>query len=574
MVISTISRKLAAAVVFGTFGMVSTTAISQEGAATGDVQQITIDNVTLNGADFNSVTITSESPLTIEYGGGTAARVCDNRTATATGEHFGRNGALTEREQRMARIAWTYFERNFQEETGLVNAVGNFPSTTLWDTASYISALVAAYELCLIDKREFDTRTTQLTNTLRNLTLFRGEAPNKVYHTQTGAMVNYANEAGEIGMSALDIGRMLVWLRILKERHPHLANSVDNIPMRWNFCNLVSDDGRMFGSFVQGDGNTRYVQEGRLGYEEYAAKGFALWGFDVPRALSPEPLSYTTIYDVDVPYDGRDPRVFKNQNYVLTEGYILDGLELGWDLPSDRTGDGLTASHGWRAEFAQRIYLVQQRRFEQTGIITARSEHQVDGRPYFVYDSIFADGYAWNTLDPTGEYQPDRAAIAAKAAIGLWALWETDYTDLLFESVADLYDVERGFYEGLYENGNGFIPLQTANNNGIILAALLYKVQGPILQQTSNNTQYWDTAFAGTDIRDNKCHPRQMEEVVNCCNCAGVEIPPVIPLEEFVFCRPVPTDGETAATDCGTREHSFPLPEPRLVLPQSCSAQQ
>ena len=54
-----------------------------------------------------------------------------------------------------------------------------------------------------------------------------------------------------------------------------------------------------------------------------------------------------------------------------------------------------------------------------------------------------------------------------------------------------------GFYEGLYENGNGFIPLQTANNNGIILAALLYKVQGPILQQVNTNTQVWDTALCG-----------------------------------------------------------------------------
>ncbi|QPM92255.1 DUF3131 domain-containing protein [Pseudooceanicola algae] len=537
-------------------------------------QSVTIDNVTLNGAEYNSVTIWSESPLMIEFDETNRVRMgeCNRGPKNISSAHFGRSAPLTDREYQMARTAWSYFDKYFQPDTGLVNAVGSYPSTTLWDTASYISALVAAYELCVIDKREFDTRATQLTNTLRNLDLYRGEAPNKVYNTKTGAKVNYANEPGEVGMSALDIGRMLVWLRILKERHPHLANSVDNIPMRWNFCNLVNEDGRMFGAFTQGDGETRYVQEGRLGYEEYAAKGFALWGFDVARALSPEPVNYTMIYDVKVPYDGRDPRIFKNQNYVLTEGYILDGLEMGWDLPTDRTNDGLTASHGWRAEFANRIYLVQQRRYEQTGIITARSEHQVNGKPYFVYDSIFADGYPWNTLDPTGEYQPDRAAIAAKAAIGLWALWDTDYTDLLFESVADLYEPDAGFYEGLYENGNGYIPLQTANNNGIILASLLYKVQGPILQQVSDNTQYWNTAYAGTDLRDNKCHPRLMEEVVQCCSCAQDQIPPVIPLEEFLYCRAVPTEGETAATDCRPQKHNLAPPSPRKVLPQSCSA--
>lgn len=552
--------------------MPMTTAVAQETAV--DERSVTLGAITTyEGKTFNSVRISSETPLTIEFSDAVAAPRCEGRGPLKSSPHFGRNGPLTDREYEMAKTAWSYFEMAYQEDTGLVNAVGSFPSTTMWDTASYMSALVAAYELCVIDKREFDKRTTKLLNTLRNLDLFQGEAPNKVYNAANGEKVNYANEAGEVGMSALDIGRMLVWLRIIKERHPHLANSVDSVPMRWNFCNLVNDDGRMFGSFLRKDGTTRYVQEGRLGYEEYAAKGFALWGFDVGRAMAPQPLAYTTIFDVKVPYDGRDPRVFKNQNYVLTEGYILEGLEMGWDLPTDRTGDGMVASNGWRAEFANRIYLVQQRRFEQTGVITARSEHQVDGRPYFVYDSIFADGYAWNTLDPTGEYQPDRAAVSAKAAVGLWALWETDYTDLLFETVADLSVPERGFYEGIYENGNGFIPLQTANNNGIILAALLYKVQGPILQKLNDNTQVWDTAFQGTDIRGNKCHPNPMIEEVACCECANpTKIAPVIPVEEFLYCQPVYEGAEIAATNCSLTEHKLAPPKPRQVLGGSCPA--
>ena len=526
--------------------------------------------IILNGDQSLNVTTPADTSLSVQMST-VAEAACNQGVRTDATPHFGRNGALSEREMEMAKTAWSYFENSFQPETGLVNAVGSFPSTTMWDTASYVSALVAAFELCLIDKREFDTRAALLIETLRNLKLYRGEAPNKVYNAATGEAVNYANEPGEVGMSALDIGRLLVWLKILKERHPHFANGVDNVPMRWNFCNLVNDDGRMFGSFTRGDGTTQYAQEGRLGYEEYAAKGFALWGFDVARSLMPQPLEYTTIYDVKVPYDGRDPRVFKSQNYVLTESYILDGLELGWDLPTDRDGDGMTASQGWRAEFANRIYLVQQRRFEQTGVITARSEHQVEGSPYFVYDSIFSDGYAWNTLDPKGEYQPDRAAVSAKAAIGLWALWDTSYTDLLFETVGDLSKEGYGFYEGLYENGNGYIPLQTANNNGIILAALLYKVQGPILQHLNQNTQVWDTAFIGTDIRDNKCHPNPTVIETPCCACAGTtQSAPVIPVEEFTYCRPVLTDQGVSATECSTEEHKLSLPEKPQLLPASC----
>lgn len=544
----------------------------QDSVAAGTAETITIEDVIVNGQSYDSITISADSPLRFAFDGQGGSIACDRGSPLMSRPHMGRNGPLTDREMHMARVAWSYFEQNYQDDTGLVNAVGNFPSTTMWDTASYISGLVAAYELCIIDKREFDTRATKLINTLRNLNLFRGEAPNKVYDTRDGTMVNYANEPGEVGVSANDLGRMLVWLRILKERYPYLANSVDNVPMRWNFCNIIPEDGRMFGSFVRGDGSTRYVQEGRLGYEEYAAKGFALWGFSVDRALQPDPLAYTEIFGVRVPHDGRDPRVFKSKNYVLTESYLLDGLELGWDLPDDTSNDGAVASDGWRAEFANRIYLAQQRRFEQTGILTARSEHQVNGAPYFVYDTIFADGYAWNTLDPTGEYQPDRAAIAAKAAVGLWALWDTEYTDLLFESVADLYLPGSGFYEGLYENGDGFIPLQTANNNGIILAALLYKTQGPILQHMNDNTQLWATSFAGTDIRGNKCHPNLMEVEVSCCACGDVPATPAVPVEEFRYCEPIITDGVISATNCSLEQHNLPRPTVRRVAAKSCQA--
>ena len=481
---------------------------------------------------------------------------------------FGRHGPLTPRERRMAETAWSYFEQRLQPETGLVNAVGAYPSTTLWDTASYVSALVAAHELGIIDKRAFDLRVNQLIGTLRNLDLFRGELPNKVYNTRTGEKVNYANQPGEVGFSVLDIGRMLVWLKILKERYPYLAPGIDNTVLRWNFCNAITGDGRMRGSIVTAKGETRYVQEGRLGYEEYAAKGFALWDFDVSGALSPEPLAFTEIYDIRVPIDARDPRVFQNMNYVLTESYLLDGLELGWKLPGDRQGGrpGL-ATQGWRAEFANRIYLVQQRRFEQTGIMTAKSEHQVEGQPFFVYDAIWANGFAWHTLDPADVYQPDRAAIAAKAAIGMWALWDTPYTDLLLEAVADLSADEGGFYEGLYENGNGFIPVQSANNNGIILAALLYKVQGPILQRLNGNTQLWDTAFPHQDTRANRCLPRPRPEPV-CCACQAPPAEPPVPASEFLYCRPVPQpDGTIAAAGCSLEQHGLPLPQP-IPAPQ------
>jgi uncharacterized protein DUF3131 len=413
-----------------------------------------------------------------------------------------RRGFLTERDLRAAKVAWGYFEKFTQEATGLANSVGGYPSTTMWDTASYISGLVSAYELCLIEKPEFDKRMLKLLTTLRNLKLFRGELPNKVYHTKTGGQVDYTNKPGEIGFSALDLGRLLVWLRIARNRYPHLANTIDNVLLRWDFSNVINDDGVLFGASVDKETKeTIYSQEGRLGYEEYAAKGFALWGFKPYFAHRAEPYLTTNIFDVRVPYDGRDPRIFNSQNYVVTESYLLDGLEMNWDLPQDDVSEDSVHTDGWRAEFADRIYQVQQNRYEITGYMTARSEHNVKGPPYFTYDTIFSDGYPWNTVTPRGDYAPEHAAVATKAAFGLWALWDTNYTDILYEAVIELFNPQRGFYEGLYEGGNGYIEIQTANNNGILLAALLHKVQGRLLTASDAKSEVWFTQFRDRDLR-------------------------------------------------------------------------
>jgi len=416
----------------------------------------------------------------------------------------------------MARIAWKYFENNYQETTGFVNAVNNYPSTTMWDTASYLGALVAAYELCIIDKHEFDRRLVKILHTFNTMDFFRNGLPNKVYHTQTAQKVNYANQPGEIGVSGLDLGRLLIWLKIIKERYPEHGNAIDKFVLRWNFCQAVDEEGTIYGAYL--DPNTKKVvmaQEGRLGYEEYAAKGFNLWGFDTTKADKPEPYNIVPIYGVDIPYDTRDPRELHAHNYVVSESYILDALELNWDTAEDRSTNDLYHSHPWIADFAQRIYEVQVRRYEKTGILTARTEHQLDQAPYFVYDTIYTDGYPWNTITEDGKYVPKFAAIALKGALGLWAVWDTEYTDLLFNAIAGLYDPEKGFYEGRYENGKGVIKQFTANNNGIMLEALLYKVQGKLLR-FSDRPSLWDSIVADEFKGHGKCLPGKPRDCKKC----------------------------------------------------------
>ena len=422
-----------------------------------------------------------------------------------------RRGKLTEREYKMAETAWKYFENNLQETTGLVNAVNDYPSTTLWDTASYLGGMVAAYELGIIERDEFSRRMVKILKTFNAMEFFRGELPNKVYHTQTAAKVNYANQDGEIGYSALDLGRLLIWLEIIKNRYPEFSNAIDNYILRWDFCNVVDERGVMYGAIIGPDDETQYVQEGRLGYEEYAAKGFQLWDIDTSLASKPEPFSVISTYGVTIPYDSRDPRELDAHNYVVSESYVLDGLEMNWDyIGDDSSGDG-RHTDTISARFGNLVYEAQVARYNMTGILTARTEHQLDGPPYFVYDTVYTDGYAWNTITEDGKHVPQFAAIALKGALGMWAVWKTDYTDLLFDAIADLYNPEKGFYEGLYENGAGVIETYTANNNGIMLEALLYKEQGKLLRPTKE-VSLWDQTMSDEFLWDrqngkNKCFP-------------------------------------------------------------------
>lgn len=401
------------------------------------------------------------------------------RAASAGAPHPGRYGPLTLEEREIARIAWRYFENNTQATTGLVNSVDKFPSTTLWDIGSSIAAIVSADRLGFIASEEASARLAKMLETLARIELFRGLCPNKAYNSATAQRVTYNGEPGEIGCSALDVGRLLVWMRILEQRYPALQPAVRKAVNHWNAGTMVRG-GELYGTQVGADGQVAYLQEGRLGYEEYGAKAFRLWGYDTRKAAAAEPFSLVSIYGVRIPYDARDPKVLGAHNYVVTESYALDGIEFGWDEPGDTRSGPFEHTSGWIARAAERVYLAQQRRFERTGILTARTEHQLAGAPYFVYDTVFSDGVPWTTITDTGAAHPEFAAVAIKGAFGLWALWPTPYTDKLFDYVRKANDPQRGFFEGLLEKDGSRIEAFTANNNGIILETLLYKVEGKL----------------------------------------------------------------------------------------------
>ena len=175
----------------------------------------------------------------------------------------------------------------------------------------------------------------------------------------------------------------------------------------------------------------------------------------------------TKIYDIFVPYDQRDTKNLGAHNYVLSEPYILDGLEFGWDYIS--------------REFSWRVYRVQEERFRKTGILTAVTEDHIDQPPYFVYNTVFTNGKSWNTLTEKGEDASALRTLSIKAAFGWHALYRSKYTNKLIQEISSLYHPSNGWYSGIYEESN--IPNKSinANTNAVILESLAYIAHGKLL---------------------------------------------------------------------------------------------
>jgi len=129
----------------------------------------------------------------------------------------------------------------------------------------------------------------------------------------------------------------------------------------------------------------------------------------------------------------------------------------------------------------ENIYKVQKRRWQETGIVTAISEDNINRKPYFIYNTIFSDGKTWVAKTSKGEILQQHKTISNKAAIALAILYpEDEYSDVLLDKIKSAYHPEKGWYSGIYENGEGYNSTTTANTNGVILSALLYKKYGSI----------------------------------------------------------------------------------------------
>ena len=376
---------------------------------------------------------------------------------------------------RSARTAWRYVARN-TAQTGFAGATEVYRFSTVWDLASSLAALHSARELGIVSAAEYRDRMDRALATLAELPMYDSTAFNKMYGVESGRMVDRQQQPSRVGYgwSAIDHGRMLVWLRIIGTDTAYAART-RSIVARLRLDRLIVD------GYLRGqDIHPRYGQpliarnrvygEGRIGYEQYAAEGFAQWGARGPLALAfAANARAVNVQGSTVLADVRGTDV------LTSEPFIMMGLELGWTTPQWRT-------------LSLAMLAAQEARSREVGHLVMVSEDAVNTPPwFFYYYLLYRDGQSFLVTSPLGHISPNFPRwVSTKAAFGYHALAPSDFTWRALTAVQPSGARGGGWSAGVFEGRGTPTPAYNLNTAAVVLESAAFVMRGscPLIQPT------------------------------------------------------------------------------------------
>ena len=356
----------------------------------------------------------------------------------------------------VAKSAWAFMDANYQPSTGLVSATADWANTTIWDVGGQLLAFRAAKDLGLLSAEEFDKRMTKALSTLEKAPLYNKVAFNKVISTKTGGL----GEGGVHGYAATDLGRLLAALKIVSVHEPQLADQVERVVKRLDMSKIVKD-GYLYGMLPGSRGQPWVFQEGRIGYEQYVARGFSEWGADVANAM-------------DVTKNGRPKKVYgveiledtRWQDRLLSEPFVLYGLEFG-----------LTGAY---KDLAANVLKAQQARFDSTGKMTMVTEDASTVPPhYFYYYCVYCSGKPFSIdVSTPGKTLDGPRWVSTKATFGWHAIMPNEYTKKAMDFVAAANDPKKGWASGVMEDSRQYTRSWDINTAAVLLEVAQYQLRG------------------------------------------------------------------------------------------------
>ncbi|WP_210528581.1 DUF3131 domain-containing protein [Rubellimicrobium arenae] len=410
---------------------------------------------------------------------------------------------LTEEELAWAQAAWAYFTSTGDAPPAegapprppLVPARAGAPIASAWSMGDQLAATLLAHRLGLIDDREFDQRFTRLLTYISTMPLAFGELPNRFYSTDTGAMLGEDFAEGQAGWSAVDTGRLLIWLRIAAEQHPEFASFIRNAVGRFSVCGAISDQSRLQRS-RPGENGTEYAAETSRGYDSYAVQGYRAWGLDAPIPQTGPANAEIDIDGVRFPLDVD----VTSQAPIMTTPPAYMGLEFGFltlgPLSGEEVAGGLSSG-----DLMTAVYNLQALRTTEAGLPTARADFRRSEEPFTLYGTILANGYPWSTVDPGGTLYPRLDLISTRAVFALDAFFDGAVIDTLTALTAELHDPAAGWYEGRYEATGAYEATRTSATNAFVLEAIAYRHLEALFPRTAWPEELGPAASVGGSCR-------------------------------------------------------------------------
>ncbi len=373
---------------------------------------------------------------------------------------FQSSRTLNDKEIFWAKVAWKYFETYEETKTGLVQTVAGYHVATLWDIGTIIAALISARQLNIIGETLFYNRINRILSWLEKMPLYRNELPNHTYRTDTG---NFANRRGEeakegYGWATIDIGRYLIWLKVIATYYPNLKDRVEKIFRRYDFSRAIWGN-NMYDSVALKRHRERLIKEDSFVYLGYARIGYILWNI---QGIPKDPLKKRLVFQ-DTRY-GPIPSDKKHHERLTSDPITLLAMEYGW--PSYEW-------HRLSKGFLNAIVRYSKKR----RLPFLPDEESVDRKPWFVYTTLSSHGRPFVCVDIRGVEHPELANLSLKAAFTLSLISKDNYFINLRNRLSDLLKTKSGFWAGQYENKkiNRVLHL---NTNGVILEALWFAKRG------------------------------------------------------------------------------------------------
>lgn len=362
---------------------------------------------------------------------------------------------LSREELLLAKKAKYYIDRNWNQQTGLIDSVQGYHHSTMWDVASGLAAIQSLEGIGLYTEDEAESKISRTLSTLEQLPLYDDRLPNREYDTHTAQPSgrHSTSSSNGNGWSALDIGRLLIWLEITARHKPQFISQIESIKSKWQLSDVINDK-TLYGE-LKTTTQRRYRQEGRLGYLQYSAQGFVLAGFDVSNAFKPSDVS-SEILDTTLIYiDNR------NLPYFTSDPYVLNAIELG-------------QKKAWWDQLLP-LFILQKNKSIVEEKLWIFGEDAMNKPPWFSYNNIFIYGKGWLSTAPGGKPIENPQVFSNKVAQGLSVIFhEDEFSKQLNKKIIANSLSYRSIPTGLYKN-NAPNTAFNINTNSLVLTSLWYK---------------------------------------------------------------------------------------------------